>query len=88
MREKQLKLKYEEQYEFIHKNQQTLITAYDIYNTIGHLIYGDKYKLIRNKTRLKDSPKSPLGISLFNKINQKSRKPKLYKFSNRKTICK
>ena len=77
---------YEEQYEFIHKNQQTLITAYDIYNTIGHLIYGDKYHLINNKTRSKDSPKSPLGISLFYEINQKSRNPISYNIRN--PICK
>ena len=50
---------YEKQYKYIHQNQQTLITAYDIYNTIGHLIYGDKYRYIKNKTYIKDTPKSP-----------------------------
>ena len=79
-------ISYKEQFENIYKNQQTLITAYDIYNTIGHIIYGDKYKLIKNKTRLKDSPKSPLGISLFSEINPKSRTPLLYNISN--FICK
>ena len=33
---------YNEQYIYLYENQQTFITAYDIYNTIGHLIYGDK----------------------------------------------
>ena len=41
---------YNKQYTYIHQNQQTFITAYDIYNTIGHLIYGDKYITINNKT--------------------------------------
>ena len=76
---------YEKQYKYIHQNQQTLITAYDIYNTIGHLIFGDKYRFIKNKTYIQDTPKSPLGISLFMEINQKIRKPNIYNISN--NIC-
>ena len=72
-------ISYNEQYSFILKNQQVLITAYDIYNTIANLIYGDNYELILNKTDKKDTPKSALGQSLFNYINSKKRKPKNYK---------
>ena len=71
-------LSYEEQYKFIQENQQNFITAFDIYNTIGNIIYGDKYANIPNKTLYEDSPKSKLGISLFNKINKKERFPKKY----------
>ena len=69
---------YEEQYKFIQENQQTFITAFDIYNTIGNIIYGDFYVNIPNKTIYEDSFKSELGISLFNKINPKERFPKKY----------
>ena len=71
-------LTYEEQYKLILENQQTFITAFDIYNTIGNIIYGDKYINIPNKTSNMDSSKSPFGISLFNKINPKERSPKNY----------
>ena len=69
---------FEEQYKFIQENQQIFITAFDIYNTIGNLIYGDKYDNIQNKTFKIDTFKSNLGISLFNKINPKERFPKKY----------
>ena len=69
---------YDKQYKYIQENQQTFITAFDIYNTIGNLIYGDKYANIPNKTFSKDSYKTNLGISLFNKINSKERFPKKY----------
>ena len=69
---------YNQQYFNIHENQQTFITAYDIYNTIANIIYGDNYIDIQNKTDDHDFPKSPKGISLFEKINQKERKPSLY----------
>ena len=36
-------LSYESQYKYMHQNQQTFITGFDIYNTLIHLIYGDKY---------------------------------------------
>lgn len=57
----------------IFENQQTLITAYDIYNTIVHIIYGDRYYSLDNKEYNKYAPKSNLGESLFNKINSKLR---------------
>ena len=60
------------------KNQQTLITADDIYNTIGNLLYGDNYEYIQNKTDLKDTPKSQYGISLLKEIKSKDRKPSNY----------
>ena len=41
---------YHEQYFYIQENQQNFITDYDIYNTINHLLYGDKYKYIFNLT--------------------------------------
>ena len=75
-------ISYKQQYEYIQKNQQILVTGYDIYNTIGHLIFGDKYYLIPNKNQIKDTPKTNLGISLFNKINSKERTPKNYKNMN------
>ena len=69
---------YNQQYFNIHENQQTFITGYDIYNTIGNIIYGDNYKNIKEKDESQDTPKSPIGKSLFEKINQKDRKPKKY----------
>jgi hypothetical protein len=72
-------ISYEKQYKYIYENQQTFITGYDIYNTIGYLIFGDKYKTIKNKTEYHDTPKSQYGQSLFDKINKKIRNPKLYK---------
>ena len=78
---------YNKQYFYIQKNQQTFITSYDIYNTIGNLIFGDNYSNIQNKESNHDTPKSPMGKSLFENINQKERKPKLYPFMNIQ-ICK
>ena len=78
---------YYEQYDNINKNQQILITGYDIYNTFGFLILGDKYKLIHNKTKDENTPKSKFGLSLFNKINPKERSPKHYQNMNI-NICK
>ena len=62
----------------MNKNQQTFISSYDIYNTIGNLIFGDEYKNIKNKTEDKDTTKSPYGKSLFYDIVQKIRTPKFY----------
>ena len=79
-------LTYDEQYKYLSQNQQKLITAYDIYNTIGHLIYGDSYKKIKNKEKSrKDTPKSKFGKSLFTKINSK-RVPSDYK-DMRRNVC-
>ena len=70
---------YDEQYKYIYENQQNLITAFDFYNTLGNIIFGDKYKYIKSKTRNKDTCKSPYGESLFNQIkNNKNRHPKKY----------
>ena len=60
---------YEQQYEYMYENQQNFITAFDFYNTLGNIIFGDKYKDIKNKTEKVDTCKSPLGQSLFDKIN-------------------
>ena len=78
---------YNKQYGNINKNQQILITGYDVYNTIGNLVFGDKYRLIKNKSEEYESPKSKLGISLFDKINPKKRNPKNYRKMT-KEICK
>ena len=69
---------YEEQYIHLNENQQNFITAFDVYNTFGNLLYGDKYENIKNKTLQNDTFKSEYGISLFNKINSKERSPKKY----------
>ena len=69
---------YNKQYFNIHENQQTFITAYDIYNTISNIIYGDNYANIKNKNNNTDTPKSPNGASLLEKINAKERKPEKY----------
>ena len=70
-------LSYEQQYKYIYENQQNFITAFDFYNTLSNINFGDKYKSIKNKTSLKDTCKSPYGESLFNKINNiKDRHPK------------
>ena len=71
-------ISYHKQYQNIYKNQQILITGYDIYNTVANLLYGDEYEFIANKTDLKDTPKSKYGISLFKKINSKERTPNNY----------
>ena len=77
---------YNQQYFNIHENQQTFITGYDIYNTIANIIYGDNYINIPNKENTHDTPKSPIGQSLFEKIDQKERNPN--KYSNMVTsIC-
>ena len=65
---------YESQYKYLHQNQQTFITAFDIYNTILYLIYGDKYGTAETKGSI-----SKYGKSLFTRINQKKRRPKKYR---------
>ena len=75
---------YEQQYKYIYENQQNFITAFDFYNTLSNIIFGDKYKYIKPKTPENDTCKSPYGESLFNKINNnKVRHPKKFnKISN------
>ena len=65
-------ISYESQYNYLYENQQTFITGLDIYNTILHLAYGDKFgtNVTKNMTYY--------GKSLFTKINQKNRSPKQY----------
>ena len=72
-------ISYEEQYKYIYENQQIFVTAYDVYNTLSHLLYGDKYAYIENKTINKKAPKSENGKSLFEEIDPKERFPKFYK---------
>ena len=64
-------ISYNEQYMYINENQQTFITAYDIYNTFINIIYGDNYEL-------KSTPKSHNGKSLFKRIDPKPRTPSKY----------
>ena len=71
-------ISYEQQYNDINKNQQSLITGFDIYNTFGNLAFGDKYFYFKNKSSLIETPKTENGISLLYKINSKKRFPKLY----------
>ena len=71
-------ISYNHQYKNLYENQQSFITAFDIYNTLGHLIYGDNYFLIKNKTEYHDTPKSEKGKSLFYKIEQKYRTPLMF----------
>ena len=77
-------LNYNQQYSNIKENQQIFITAYDIYNTIGNIIYGDNYINIKNKDDHHDTPKSQRGKSLFDIINPRERKPNLYMYMSRK----
>ena len=78
---------YNQQHLNIKENQQTFITAYDIYNTMNNIIYGDNYNNIPNKEDTHDTPKSPKGKSLFDKINPKERRPKNY-VNMAKDYCK
>ena len=71
-------ISYNQQYKNLYDNQQTFITAFDIYNTIGNLLYGDDYILVKNKTEYEDTLKSKEGQSLFFKIEQKYRSPLLF----------
>ena len=85
-------ISYEDQYKYIYENQQTFITPFDIYNTLGNIIYGNLYYKIENKTKDKNSCKSIYGKSLFEKINQKERKPSKYlylgSYGISKSVCK
>lgn len=67
-------ISYEEQYSEILKNQQILITPFDIYYTIRHIIYGDKYK--NNLFNEQNNE----GESLFKYINPKERNCSKYLF--------
>ena len=41
-------------------------------------MFGDDYSKIKNKDNNHDTPKSPMGKSLFEKIKQEERKPKMF----------
>ena len=69
---------FEEQYKYIQENQQTFITCLDVYDTILNIIYGDQYFLFNDKEEDNNSIRAKQGKSLFTKIEQKSRSPKLY----------
>jgi len=69
---------YEEQYKYIFENQQIFITAFDIYNTLGNIIYGKTYDMIENSTQKRLTFKSAYGKSLFHKINPKERNTMKY----------
>jgi hypothetical protein len=72
-------INYEEQYYYMHQNQQNYITHFDTYNTIGNILYGDKYVNIFNKTSQRDTMKTSWGTSLFSKIyDVKKRTPNKY----------
>jgi hypothetical protein len=64
---------YEEQYSEIFENQQTLITPFDIYYTIRHIIFGNRYKdnLL--------SEQNNEGESLFKYIKAKERNCRKYR---------
>ena len=55
----------DEFYENLYKNQQSLVTTYDIHNTLIHIIF--------NERDLNKAPYSKEGNSLFNLINNKNR---------------
>jgi len=77
---------YEEQYKYIFENQQIFITAFDIYNTLGNIIYGKTYDMIENSTQKRLTFKSAYGKSLFHKINPKERNTMKYKYLGKKGI--
>ena len=65
-------LNYELQYKNISENQQKFITPYDVYNTLGHIIFNENYGKIKFKEKVKyDTPRTSKGESLFKKINPK-----------------
>ena len=69
---------FEEQYKYLQQNQQTFITCLDFYDTILHIIYGDKYFTFKDKDEDNNSIRAKSGKSLFMKIDQKQRSPKIY----------
>ena len=69
---------FEEQYKFIQESQQTFITCLDVYDTILHIVYGDEYFSFKDKEEDNNSIRAKFGKTLFNKIDQKLRSPKIY----------
>ena len=64
---------YYSQYQNIKENQQNFIHAYDIYNTLSNIIFGNEYFSIPNKNNIKDWPRTDRGKSLFGYIESKGR---------------
>ena len=76
------KLNYNQQYEQIAKNQQTLVTSFDIFYTLRWILYGEDYKIIPSNGNTDN------GECLFKYINPKERHCKKYKDLERGTcIC-
>jgi len=78
---------FEEQYKYLQENQQTFITGLDVYDTLLHIIYGDRYFSFKDKDEDINSIRAKSGKSLFTKIDQKLRSPKLYEEMDDKS-CK
>ena len=74
-------ISYEKQYKYLNENQQTFITAFDIFNTILNLLYGDKYD-----SEETDNKASVKGKSLFSRIDPMSRSPINY-YSMDSNVC-
>ena len=70
---------YENQFSEISKNQQNLITGFDIYYTIRHILFGEKYKKVPSYIDKEN------GESLFKYINPRTRTCSKYK---KMAICK
>ena len=64
---------YEQQYSEIIKNQQNLVTPFDIFYTLRYILYGENYKAYPLNGNKGD------GEYLFKYINPKERKCKKYK---------
>ena len=55
----------DEFYDNLFKNQQSFVTSYDIHDTMIHIIFNESDK--------SKAPHSKIGISLFNRVNDKQR---------------
>ena len=70
-------MNYEEQYGNIYKNQQTLVTTYDIYHTLKDILYGEDESVTQKNIEAKGEIFSPkkhyLGTSLFRYIDPSER---------------
>ena len=62
---------YIQQYANLIKNQQTFIYAYDIYNTLSSIIYGNENQNLKNKNKYFDTPKSKRGKNILGLIPRK-----------------
>jgi hypothetical protein len=82
---------YEEQYENIHKNQQTFITTYDIYHSLKHIINGKDIPITKDNIEKRGETFNPkehfLGTSLFNYIDKNERFCSNY-YDIKECICK